>query len=334
MPRVLFVNSNINDYLADGVFHGLRTLLGADALDFPKAEYLYQSFPRRELQALWGHGFTLYGLLEDLELTRHHVIERALEREFDLVVFGDIWRSFGLWSEWGPRLHDAGVPMAVLDGHDAPRPYPYSRRWWRRRYWWLLPRAHTRARYFKREVTWMTRWCASYMLVPPGLGRTLGIQPIAFSIPPEKIVSAPPPKDRDFPAHIVDAELASRMRASPNHVFDDEAGYYADLQRSRFGVTTKRAGWEAMRHYEIAANGAVPCFRDLARKPAGCAPFGLNAGNSIAYGSARDLMDRVASLSEDEYLRLQAGALAWARANTTVERARQLLRAFGLEPAP
>ena len=40
VPRVLFVNSNTSDFLSDGVFHGLRTLLGADAIDFPKAPAL------------------------------------------------------------------------------------------------------------------------------------------------------------------------------------------------------------------------------------------------------------------------------------------------------
>ena len=38
--------------------------------------------------------------------------------------------------------------------------------------------------------------------------------------------------------------------------------------RSRFGVTTKKSGWDCMRHYELAASGCVPCFRDLEEKPA------------------------------------------------------------------
>src|SRR5947209_4341420 len=101
MPRILFVNGNINDFLADGVFHGLRTSLGADAVDYPKAEYLYATSPQTARADLWGRGFTLYGLLPDIELTRHHLVERAMEGEFDLVIFGDIWRSFGLWTEWG-----------------------------------------------------------------------------------------------------------------------------------------------------------------------------------------------------------------------------------------
>jgi hypothetical protein len=331
MPRVLFVNSNTPDYLADGVFHGLRELLGPDAVDFPKAEYLYAGFPRDAFSGLWGRGFTLYALLPDIEVRRHHVLWRALDGEFDLVVFGDIWRSFGLWSEWGPRLRQAGRAMAVLDGHDTPRPYPYSFFWWRRRYWWLLPRAHTRAPYFKREVTPATRWFASYLLLPPPVGRRLGTLPISFSIPSQKIVCAPVEKVKDFPIHIVDPELAQRVGGELGHAFEREEDYYGDLRRTRFGITTKRRGWDAMRHYEIAASGAVPCFRDLDRKPVTCAPFGLHAGNCISYRDADDLLARVKGISDSRYDELQKGALAWARANTTVERARALLGACGIE---
>ena len=330
MPRVLLINPNHEDYLCDGVFHGLRSLLGADAVDHPKAEYLYDTAPPSVLARVRGGGFTLYGLLPDLPVERDHLLPRALENEFDLVIFGDIWRTFGLWSEWGPQLQAAGVAMAVLDGSDRVEPYPYAGEWWRRRCWWFLPRAHQRAPYFKREIAPATRWFASYLMLPPALGRTLGLRPIAFSIPEEKIVEAPPAKDKDFPVHIVDEELAERLGGRTEHAFASESEYRADLQRSRFGITTKREGWDALRHYEIAAAGAVPCFRDLEKKPPKCAPFGLDESNCIAYGSADELLARIERLDETAYSALQAGALAWARANTTVRRARELLGACGV----
>jgi hypothetical protein len=330
MPRVLFVNSNTQDYLADGVFHGLRKLLGSDAIDYPRADYLYHGFPPAQAERLWGRGFTLYGLLDEIEVPRHHVLWRAIDGEFDVVVFGDIWRSFGLWSEWGPRLQAAGVPMVVLDGHDAAKPYPFSWLWWRRPQWWLLPRAHNRASYFKREITPRTRWFASYLMLPPRLGRTLGIRPISLAIPQEKVLTEPTRKDRDFPRHIIDKDMARRLGATTSYAFSSEDDYYADLQRSRFGITAKRAGWDAMRHYEIAANGAVPCFRDLGRKPSTCAPFGLDATNCISYRHADDLLRRIAALDEAAYTELQRNALRWARANTTVVRARALMASCGI----
>ena len=116
-------------------------------------------------------------------------------------------------------------------------------------------------------------------------------------------------------------------------MFDAEEDYYADLRASRFGVTTKRAGWDCLRHYELAANGCVPCFRDLDRKPGSCAPHGLDESNCVSYHDADELMAKLEAVDEDEYERLQRGALRWARANTTRERALEFLRALDLAPA-
>lgn len=330
MPRVLLINSNHEDYLSDGIFHGLRTLLGADAVDYPKAEYMYDTASDAVLRRVRGGAFTLYGLLADLAVDRDHLLPRALEGEFDLVIFGDIWRTFGLWTEWGPQLHAAGVRVAVLDGSDRVEPYPYAGVWWRVRAWWFLPRAHIRALYFKREITPWTRWFASYLALPPAMGRTLRLRSISFSIPEEKIVDAPRAKEKDFPKHIVDPEVAGRVGGQTDYAFADEADYRADLMRSRFGITTKREGWDALRHYEIAACGAVPCFKSLDRKPARCAPFGLDASNSISYSDADHLLAKLSKLDDASYAQLQAGALAWAHAHSTVARARWLLQQCGV----
>ncbi|MEA2233993.1 MAG: hypothetical protein QOD83_3809 [Solirubrobacteraceae bacterium] len=331
-PRVLFVTPGFEDYLSDGILHGLRELLGAGAIDFPKQDVLYAG----GCGLVRGGGFTLYGLLDDLPLDRHRALFRAEAGEFDLVVFGDIWRTFGLFTEWGPRLHGR-VPVAVLDGADRVEPYPYGGFWWRRRSWWALPRAHTRATYFKREITPWTGWFRSYLLLPPPLAArsVRWLRPTAFSVPAQKIVDAPPEKDRDFATHVVDAQLAPLVGGSTSHVFTDEDAYRADLQRARFGVTCKREGWDCLRHYEIAANGAVPCFRDLHRKPATCAPHGLRDGvNCLAYSDPAALLERIAALPDETYSRIQAGALRWARANTTVRRAEELLAAVGMAPGP
>jgi len=328
--RILFVTPGFEDYLSDGILHGLRGLPGVEVVDFPKQDVLYTG----GAGLVRGGGFTLYGLLDDEPLDRHRALFRAESGEFQLVVFGDIWRTFGLFTEWGPRLHGR-VPIAVLDGGDRVEPYPYGGFWWRRRSWWALPRAHTRATYFKREITPWTGWFRSYLLLPPPLAaRTVRwLRPTAFSVPAQKIVDAPPAKDREFATHVVDARLAALVGGSVSHVFADEDAYRADLQRSRFAATTKREGWDCLRHYEIAANGAVPCFRDLHRKPATCAPHGLRHGvNCLAYGDPGKLLARIAALPEGGYARIQAGALEWARANTTARRASELLAALGMTP--
>jgi hypothetical protein len=172
------------------------------------------------------------------------------------------------------------------------------------------------------------------MLVPESLARRLpfsrALQPIAFSIPEEKIVTEPPPKTKQFPTHVVDREVADRVRASPAYAFDRESDYYDDLRASRFGVTTRRAGWDCLRHYELAASGCVVCFRDLDRKPPMCAPHGLEIGrNCLTYRDADDLLRRLDAVTDGEYEKLQAGALDWARANSTRRRAEDFLRTMG-----
>ena len=143
------------------------------------------------------------------------------------------------------------------------------------------------------------------------------------------MVDARPPKDRLLASHVVDAEVAERVGAQTAYAFDSEDAYRADLQRARFGVTTRRAGWDCLRHYELAANGCVPCFRDLDRKPPLCAPFGLDESNCVPYRDADDLLAKLERIDDSRYAELQAGALAWARANTTRERARQFLATLG-----
>ena len=79
--------------------------------------------------------------------------------------------------------------------------------------------------------------------------------PINYSISECKIINEIPKKERDF-AHIIPGRLDT-------YIYDDELEYYKDYQRSYFGITTKKAGWDCLRHYEILANGCIPYFVDL-----------------------------------------------------------------------
>ena len=333
-PRVLFLTSNTEDYLSDSLFHGLRTVLGDRVVDFPKNEISYRGYPR--LREIYGRGFTLYGLLDDIELDRTLVLDRARAGDFDLVVVGDVWRYFGSFVELLPWLRNRRV--AFLDGADYPAPYPYASAFWRVPQWWFLPRAHRRGSYFKRELTPATAQRRYFMLVPERLAERLpfarSLRPIAFSIPEEKIVAQPTAKTKQFNAHVVDPEVAERIGATSGYAFEDEDEYYADLRASRFGVTTRRTGWDALRHYELAANACVPCFRELERKPPRCAPHGLEPGvNCLSYRDAAELVRLTEGVDDAAYEALQAGALAWARANSTRCRAEAFLAELGFAPA-
>jgi hypothetical protein len=316
-PSLLFLSDPQEDYLADTLFHGLRSVLGDQAVDHPKRTGLYASLPEERRASLYGRGFSIYGLLPEIEVQRESALERARCGEFDVVVVGTLWRDW----HWWVKLRRDGVPdhvrLVVLDGDDLPWMYPYAPRWFRTPRRIVLPRAHRHAIYFKRELRGPTRWSRSLL-------------PISFSYPEEKVVGTVPAKTKDFPAHIVDGEVAERVPGGgTSYAFENEAAYRADLQTARFGVTMKRGGWDALRHYEIASNGCLPCFRQLGRKPPRCAPHGLVEGrNCLGYTNADDLFAQVDGLGDERCAELTRGALDWAASNTTRRRAEQFLAAL------
>ncbi|NEP53643.1 MAG: glycosyltransferase family 1 protein [Moorea sp. SIO3C2] len=308
--------------------------MGTSVVDYPKCEFMYKGYLEEcqlfneEQNALYGLGFTLYALLHDLPIDRTEITQKVHSRFFDLIIFSNIGRHFGIFVELLPYLTYKNT--FIFDGMDSPNSYPYAGKWWRYPQWWFLPKAHTKFLYFKREWTPETISNLWFQLVPSSIAKLLpapkNFRKISFSIPEEKIVENLPKKTKLFPKHIVDKEVASNIDGSLTaYAFDNEKDYYADLQASKFGITTKRSGWDCLRHYEIAANGCVPCFRDLDKKPSTCAPHGLNGSNCIIYHNYADLIKQINSISEQQYLELQLASLDWARKNTTIQRAKQLL---------
>jgi hypothetical protein len=79
--------------------------------------------------------------------------------------------------------------------------------------------------------------------------------PITFGIPTPKLVKQLPLKTQEY---------ATCIPGQPEtYVFKDEKSYYEDYQKSYYGVTMKKAGWDAMRHYEILGNYCMPYFIGL-----------------------------------------------------------------------
>jgi hypothetical protein len=328
LPRVLLVTTDSSDYLADTLVHGLRLLLGEGLVETPRRDPLYTDFPSEWRGRQYGRGFTLYsGSLDPIPIDRSGTRERLAAGEFDLLVIGDIWRCYGTFVDLLPLAGD--TPIAVLDGVDSEAPVPYEPRWWRRPSGWFLPRPHRRAVYFKRELTPRTRWFRSYLTNPVARRPPRSMRPISFGIPEHLVLDELPPKRKDFPAHVVDPEVAHRVGAATSYAFADEGAYYEDLRASRFGITTRRGGWDCMRHYEIAASGCVVCFRGLSSKPDSCAPHGLDGSNALDYDDADGLLGRIEALSAAEERELQHAALSWARQNTTREVARRFLGTLG-----
>ena len=316
----MFLTESREDYLADSLLHGLVSL-GHEVVDYPQKQVLYA-----EHQACYvaphlrvrGHGFTLYGLLNDRPVDRSFVVQRLEVGWFDLVVIGQVWRQWGQLLDLAPLLQK--VPVVLLEGADDTRLFHRSGTRIRRYGWQPFPIRSGRCFYFKRE------WDGQLPL-----GSRCRVLPISFSIPSQKIRPVDlRSKHKLLASHCVDPEVSREYGLHTSYAFANEEAYYDDLAASRFAVTTKRGGWDCLRHYEIAAAGAVPCFRRLEAKPAACAPHGLKSGeNCVSYQNSSDLQAQLACLEANpiQYQRLVQSSANWVRNYTTTTVAQQLLDA-------
>ena len=328
--KILYFTSSEADYLSDSLLLGLRKLYGADCVDYPRADFLYADCLPIVSSRIRGHGFTLYtGILEEINVDRSQLFYKMESGFYDLIVFSDAWKLFGYFLTWRMYLNPSNT--VFLDGQDTPQVYSYAGRWWRYPYCWTLPRAEKGFLYFKREWTPDSQFNLWHRFIPQAWRRFLtpysGLRTTAFSIPDEKILTNPPVKSKEFAKHVVDPEVAAALpESSIRYAFTDEREYYEDLQNSRYAITTKRAGWDCLRHYEIAANGCVPCFRNLQDKPKTCAPHGLVDGvNCVDYNGYEDLMLKLGKINESLYQTIVSNALAWARENSCRRAAERLV---------
>ena len=85
------------------------------------------------------------------------------------------------------------------------------------------------------------------------------LHPITFSIPECKIVSEMAVKTKIL-ATIIPGDLST-------YIYNNETDYYNDYKTSIFALTTKKAGWDCIRHYEIIASGCIPYFPEIKMCP-------------------------------------------------------------------
>lgn len=316
--RILYLTESREDYLADSILHGLISL-GHEVVDYPRKQILYrstESCSANPAQTIRGHGFTLYGNLDSRSVDRSFVVQRLEKNYFDLVVFGQTWRQWGQILDLAPLLQV--VPVVLLDGDDDTRIFYRSGTRVRRYGWQPFPIPSRRCFYFKRELQ------SEFVSLSP-----CQVLPISFSIPAEKIRPIDfASKNKLLASHCVDPEVAAAFGLHTSYAFSSEDAYYDDLATSRFAVTTKRGGWDCLRHYEIAAAGSLPCFRQLETKPDSCAPHGLHSGlNCISYHNILDLKQQLDTLESNPLIfksLLQASG-EWIRQYTTKAVAQRLL---------
>lgn len=228
--KVLFINDFKGvDYLNDCVFHGGRSVLGADLVDSTRAWYMYDDVGENRKE-LYGLGFTITGNIPDnLPVDRSDIEEKIKDKFYDLIIYGSVHRNLD-YLDLVRKVYSKNE-IAFIDGEDQEDIFP------------TLP---VIGRYFKREIY------RPYS----------DILPIGFAIPKSKIIK---PDAKVEKTKMV--AMMSQYTTGYTFSYDQEHLYYEEYQSAYYGLTQKKAGWDCMRHYEIVANGALPVFKDLSNLP-------------------------------------------------------------------
>ena len=255
--KILYIASNKReDFMADTIFHGLRSLFGSDVTDLHHLWHMSKNVDKNSLiHKFHGRGFTLSGTLDDIEIDRTDIDNKIKNRYFDFIVYGAIYRcvdKLDLVLQYYTKNK-----IIFIDGDDVTDILPpgeitqipgicldrYS-------IYNVQPKLLGRGIYFKRELTESDSKKYPY------------VKPITFGYPEEKI-TAPTLEKNKYISKIIPG-------VGDTYVFYDEKLYYDDYKQSYFGFTWKKAGWDCLRHYEIMANGCVPLFLDIKKCPSTC----------------------------------------------------------------
>ena len=114
-----------------------------------------------------------------------------------------------------------------------------------------------------------------------------------------------------------------------HHIFKSENDYYDDISNSWFGISSKKGGWDALRHYEIIAAGALLLFRDYNKKPKLCSPQDLPC---FSYSTKKELLSLIDTLIVDnkpsiKYEEMLEKQRYWLVENgTTIARAKNIIK--------
>ena len=219
----------------DMVFHGLRSLFGSDVVDYNEAWYMYEDFKKYWADRVpgkgmeYGRGFTLYGRLPKLKIDRDDLENKLTHHYFDKIIYGSITRNSKFLLGLS-SLNYKQKDVIIIDGEDNQN---------------IDGDMSLFGTYYKREFSdEFINW---------------NIKPINFCIPKELIVNSVPNKEKDY-ANIIPGDKST-------YIYTEENPYFEDYQKSYFGVTGKKGGWDCLRHYEILMNGCIPFFPDLKNCP-------------------------------------------------------------------
>lgn len=233
--RLQFYPGSPTEYLGDSVLYGLKKNQDIELVDTPRIDIMYNDaetlayIDKRKL-------FSLYGKLPDTidrqtaQFFEPQKIICTLHHSTDNMQ-GEIMKSLALLKK---KYNLSSKDICVLDGQDSPQIYQDIA---------------NEYKYFKRECQVLSK----------------KILPIQFSVPRDRYA-----KGIHIKTQLVAKLIPACTKYSQHYdtyTFQTEDEYYADYANSYFAVTSKKGGWDCLRHYEIVAAGCLPYFINLKELP-------------------------------------------------------------------
>lgn len=235
MTKVLFIsNFSTPDYLADSVYTGLNKLENVEIYTYACPTHLIKGIGYNDNNILCNRytnkkqvpAFFYSNKIENPPFVEqpNHVISSIKEKKYDIILYGNCFRDLLHFDL--VEQHYPKEKIIVLDGED---------------YAIYKEDIANKSTYYKREIT-----NDSFLA---------HVKPISFGVPDDLLLNQMPLKLRPL-AKVIPGDFST-------YVYRDEKTYFKDYQRSFFGKTTKKGGWDCARHYEILANRCIPYFPDL-----------------------------------------------------------------------
>lgn len=278
------------DYQENVILHGLRSLIGANVVDFPRKKVMYGDFSETTRDEMHGRGFTLYtNPINDLDF------EQRKMNNVNVILYG-VTNAYGVTDF--PEINKICQNIWYVDGHDTPdiKKKPC----------------------FKREL-----FNVEENVYPTGFGIPhYQIRPI--SLVKDQLIQKTTPSESLFKV-----APHGHLRVHYPYTWKQENEYYEDMQRSWFGLTCMKGGWDSLRHYEIMASGSLLLFKNYNKKPKFCSPQELPCHSYSSIDELNDLMQRLVQNNKPtkEYLDMLFAQRGWLlKYGTTESRALEVLK--------
>ena len=128
--KILFLNSNVPNYVTDGLFHGLKSISGITIVDTPRLDYMFKDASKGDLMKTGSRGNTLYKLLDESSdtLGKRTFWQTEIE-EYDYIIFTDLyWQSDLFHLIYNSINSKKRNSLVVVDGNDATSMFPFYNR--------------------------------------------------------------------------------------------------------------------------------------------------------------------------------------------------------------